>query len=169
METLNRDDLSYLFLNQQKAILQLLMRRVQCPDTAQDLSQEAFLRLVRLDTLPHSENVSGYLFRIAERLAIDFLRHRQRQTLRVAPLDESIESPALPPEEMNILREHCELLLSAIASLPKLTRHIFLLRKIDELSYGNIAKQLNISEKTVQRHLVKAMLHCHHHLSHIDL
>jgi RNA polymerase sigma-70 factor (ECF subfamily) len=41
---------------------------------------------------------------------------------------------------------------------------VFLLRKIDELSYSEIAKQLGISEKTVQRDLVNAMLHCHNRL-----
>jgi DNA-directed RNA polymerase specialized sigma24 family protein len=37
---------------------------------------------------------------------------------------------------------------------------VFLLRKIDELSYSDIAQRLGISEKTVQRYLVNAMLHC---------
>lgn len=137
------------------------MRRVQCPDTAQDLSQETYLRLIRLETVPHAENLTGYLFRTADRLAIDFLRHRQRAELRSAPLDEAIKCTALQPEELAILRQQCEYLLDAIASLPKLTRNVFLLRKIDELSYGEIAAKLGIAEKTVQRHLVKAMLHCH--------
>jgi RNA polymerase sigma-70 factor (ECF subfamily) len=52
----------------------------------------------------------------------------------------------------------------AIAELPMRCRDVFLLRKIDELSYSEIAKQLGISEKTVQRDLVNAMLHCHNRL-----
>jgi RNA polymerase sigma factor (sigma-70 family) len=56
------------------------------------------------------------------------------------------------------------LLLDAIAALPVQCRHVFLLRKIDALSYAQIADKLAISEKTVQRHPVKAMLHCHRRL-----
>jgi RNA polymerase sigma factor (sigma-70 family) len=45
--------------------------------------------------------------------------------------------------------------------MPRKYRDVFLLRKIDELSYADIALKMGISEKTVQRRLVKAMLHCH--------
>ncbi|NTV47845.1 MAG: ArsR family transcriptional regulator, partial [Chlorobiales bacterium] len=45
-------------------------------------------------------------------------------------------------------------------------RDVFILRKIDELSYSEIALKLGISEKTVQRHLVQAMLHCHQCMEH---
>lgn len=146
--------------------MNFLIHRVQCPDTAQDLSQETYLRLIRLETVPHTENLLGYLFRTAERLAIDFMRHHQRVVLRSVPLDEEIECTNLQPEELAILRQQCELLLDAIASLPKLTRNVFLLRKIDELNYNEISTKLGISEKTVQRHLVKAMLHCHNLMRH---
>jgi len=52
-------------------------------------------------------------------------------------------------------------LLDTIASMPQGCRDVFLLRKIDELSYSEISIRLNISEKTVQRRLVQAMLRCH--------
>ena len=163
---LDHEAISRLFVNHRAAIVNFLMHRVQCLDTAQDLSQETYLRLMRLEALPHADNLTGYLFRTAERLAIDFMRQRQRSLLRLAPLDEAIECAALQPDELAILRQQCELLLDAIARLPKLCRHVFLLRKIDELSYSEIAAQLGVSEKTVQRHLVKAMLHCHSLMQH---
>ncbi len=81
------------------------------------------------------------------------------------PIDEELQCPNIQPEQWAIVRQQCEMLLDAIASLPNQCRHVFLLRKIDELSYAEISKQLGISEKTVQRHLVKAMLHCHRRLN----
>jgi RNA polymerase sigma-70 factor (ECF subfamily) len=159
--SIHHHQIALLFQNHQQAITAYLQHKVQCPDAAEDLSQEAYLRLLRKDALQHNDNLTGYLFKIAERLAIDFLRQHNRRSVE---LDEALECPNLQPEALLILREQCRLLLQAIASLPKQTRCVFLLRKIDELSYADIAQKLGISEKTVQRHLVKAMLHCHKRL-----
>lgn len=158
---IHHDRIAELFQDHQETITAYLMQRVQCPDTAQDLSQETYLRLLRKDTLDHADNLTGYLFKTAERLAIDFIRHHQRTSERSQPLDENLLCPHIQPEAQAILQQQCRMLLQAIATLPTQCRHILLLRKIDELSYSEIAKQLGISEKTVQRQLVKAMLHCH--------
>lgn len=162
---INHDQISLLFLNHREAIISFLMQRVRCLDTAQDLSQETYLRLLRKESIPHSENLIGYLYRTAERLAIDFLRYDQRVTSKSVLLDDELVCPNMQPEELTILREQCERLIDAVYSLPKQCRQVFLLRKIDELTYAEIAHELKISEKTVQRHLVKAMLHCHQRLN----
>lgn len=163
--SIDRDQVSELFLTHRDAIVRLLLHKVRCPDAAQDLSQEAYLRLLRKDCVAHDDNLTGYLFRTAERLAIDFLRYDLRVGSRAVPLDEELECPLIQPEALTILRQQCELLLDAIASLPAACRDVLLLRKIDELSYAEIASRLVISEKTVQRHLVKAMLHLHRRVS----
>lgn len=162
--SLDHEQISRLFVSHRQAIVDFLIRKVSCPETAQDLSQETYIRLLRQDQLPHTDNLTGYLFRTAERLAIDFLRHYQRTAQHAEPLDDALPCPAIQPEALAILRQQCEILLDAIASLPKTCRQVFLLRKIDELTYTDIAAQLGISEKTVQRHLIKAMLHCHRRL-----
>ena len=161
---IDHEKISSLFHCHREAIIAFLMHRVRCPETAQDLSQETYLRLLRKPTLAHTDNLTGYLYRTAERLAIDFLRHHQRTAADALPLDEDLLCPQVLPDELAILRQQCELLLDAIASLPSQCRNVFLLRKIDDLSYSEIGAQLAISEKTVQRHLVKAMLHCHRRL-----
>lgn len=162
----HHDQIADLFLSHRDTIVNFLIQKVKCPDTAQDLSQEAYLRLLRIDSLAHTDNLTGYLFRTAERLSIDFIRHHQRTAAHAQPLDDELACPKRQPDECAILRQQCEALLQAIASLPSQCRHILLLRKIDELSYADIATQLGISEKTVQRQLVKAMLRCHQMLPH---
>lgn len=161
----HQQQISRLFLNHREELVDFLVERVRCPHVAQDLSQEIYLRLLRIDHLAHAENLLGYLFRTAERLAIDFLRYDQRMTLKHEELNEHLVCPVTQPEAITILREQCQALLAALTSLPEQVRTILLLRKIDELTYAEIAAQLHISEKTVQRQLVKAMLHCHQHLA----
>ena len=164
MAKLDQNIISHLFLNHHQAIQSHLVNRVECPAVAEDLTQEAFLRLLNKHHLEHDENLAGYVFRIAERLAIDFIRHQRRQQSNHVELDNSIPSNTIETEQLTILRQQCEILLSAINELPIRCRNVFLLRKMDELSYSEIAKQLGISEKTVQRDLVNAMLHCHNRL-----
>ncbi|TPQ29218.1 sigma-70 family RNA polymerase sigma factor [Methylomonas sp. EFPC3] len=155
------DQVAALFRDHKEAIVHFLLQRVKCPDTAQDLSQETYLRLLRKDGLVHTDNLSGYLFRTAERLAIDFVRHNQRHSARQEPLAEDALCPLPQPEDAAIVTQRYRRVLEAIAALPAQCRHILLLRKVDELGYREIADRLGVSEKTVQRQLVKAMLHCH--------
>jgi RNA polymerase sigma factor (sigma-70 family) len=161
---IDHSQITLLFRQHREDILSFIRHKIQCPDTAQDLCQEAYLRLLKQDALTHTDNLTGYLFRTAERLTIDFLRYEQRIKSRAMDLDDSFVCPKIQPEALTIFRQQCELLLDAIAALPCQTRHVFLLRKIDDMSYADIGSQLGISEKTVQRHLVKAMLHCHRRL-----
>jgi len=162
--TLTNDLIIQLFRDHRDAVEGFLFNRVRCQDTAMDLSQETYLRLIRKGTVKHSENLAGYLFRTADRLAVDHLRQSLLTKNPLQPLDEDIPCGRPQPDELASLSEQCAILLEAVAALPKVCREVFLLRKLDEMSYGDIARCLNISEKTVQRHLVKAMLHCHKRL-----
>ncbi|MGH8474961.1 MAG: RNA polymerase sigma factor [Methylococcales bacterium] len=153
-----------LFEDHRQPLISFLVARVRCRETAKDLSQEAYLRLLGKEGIAHTDNLAGYLYRTAERLAIDFLRQHNRLRDRQIALNDQLPCSRVLPEDLAILREQCEILLDAIASLPRVCLHVFLLRKIDELSYRDIAARLGISGKTVQRHLVKAMMHCHRRL-----
>ncbi len=164
MQLIAYDQLLRLFEDHRQPLISFLAARVRCLETAQDLSQEAYLRLLRKDGVAHTDNLAAYLYRTAERLSIDFLRQHNRLHGRLVAMDDDLPCPSIQPEDLAIFREQCEIVLDAIASLPGVCRHVFLLRKFDELSYRDISARLGISGKTVQRHLVKAMLHCHRRL-----
>jgi RNA polymerase sigma-70 factor (ECF subfamily) len=126
------------------------------------------LHLLRDNAVTHDENLSGFLFRVADRLAINYLKWHRLARNSGIPLHENLVCPKHLPDEIMGLRQQCEILLNAINSLPRKFRTVFLLRKIDELTYTEIAQRLGISEKTVQRHLVEAMLHCHRCMEHFE-
>lgn len=159
--TLDKNQIAQLFQAHHPAIVAFLAKRGCCMEAAQDLSQETYLRLLSKAEIVHDDNLKAYLFRIAERLAIDYLRQSRQARHNTVPLDDELLCPNLLPDELSALRQQCERLIYAIETLPKKIRNVFLLRKIDALSYAEIATQLGISEKTVQRHLVNALLHCH--------
>ena len=71
------------------------------------------------------------------------------------------EIPAdLPgPEEITAGRERLDCLRAAIQELPERTRQIFVLHRLEELTYDQVADRLGISESSVQKHLAKALQH----------
>lgn len=136
-----------------------IARQIGCHETATDLAQEAYLRLLLQCDGTSIIYPEAYLFRVGRNLAID----HQRSPFRKAdfiPLNEELPCTLPQPDELAFLRQQCKNLLDAIFSMPASCRNVFLLRKIDGLDYGEIASRLAISEKTVQRRLVQSMLHC---------
>ncbi|WP_232056767.1 RNA polymerase sigma factor [Methylomonas rhizoryzae] len=77
-----------------------MLQRVGCPETAQDLSQEAYLRMLRKEQVSHADNLIGYLYRIAERLALDFLRYDQRVTSKHDQLNDDLICPRTQPDTL---------------------------------------------------------------------
>lgn len=94
LAVIDHAQVTVLFREHREDIMHYLLQRVRCPDTTQDLSQETYLRLLRQQALPHADNPTGYLYKTAERLAIDFLRSDRRINSRSEELNDSLECPA---------------------------------------------------------------------------
>jgi RNA polymerase sigma-70 factor (ECF subfamily) len=153
-----------LYKKHRSRLINSIARLIGCRETAAELAQEAYVRLLvqrNESTLIHPE---AYLFRVGRNLAID----HQRKPFSCAdfiPLDDELPCTLLQPDELASVRQQCKNLLDAILAMPACCREVFLLRKIDGLGYSEIASRLAISEKTVQRRLVQAMLHCNRRMS----
>lgn len=131
--SLSHDQITHLFKEHRKALTQFLVYRIRCPETAQDLCQETYMRLLRDNAVTHDENLSGFLFRVADRLAINYLKWQRIAINNGLSLHDDLVCPEHLPDELTSLRQQCEILLDAINSLPQKYRHVFLLRKIDEI------------------------------------
>lgn len=146
------------FQDTRKPLLQMLKCRLGCNELAEDLVQETFLRVMQQNSIEEITNLPGYLFRIAKNLVTD---HRRQSATRAKdrhePLEESLMCPNATPETIAETGQSLEILDSLIADLPPRCRQIFLLHKVMHLSYSAIAEQLNISPRTVESQIAKAM------------
>ncbi|XSG84081.1 MAG: RNA polymerase sigma factor [Methylohalobius sp. ZOD2] len=151
------DLIESLFLKTRQPLLKLLKRRIGCPQTAEDLVQETYLRIVQQNASTDMDNPGGYVFRIAGNLAVD---HQRRAAARAAArhqaLDEDMVCPKSLPDTLTEIDQMLALLDALIAELPPRCRVIFLLHKIEDLSHREIAEQLNISSRTVETQIGKA-------------
>jgi RNA polymerase sigma factor (sigma-70 family) len=146
------------FIENHSTLLQLVKRYIGCSDTAEELVQEAYLRVMQLEVVNEITNLPGYLFRVAINLAKD---HMRRSSLTEPDssslLDDQLACTQPSPDTVTQVRQELDILERLISELPPQCQRIFLLCKIQHLSHAEIAEQLNISPRTVEKQIGKAL------------
>jgi RNA polymerase sigma-70 factor (ECF subfamily) len=134
----------------QATVYNIARRLLGNDDEAQDTAQDAFVRA--LEALPGFRGESSFrtwICRIVTRLCFDQLRSRRRWPL---PLLES--DCALPSSEHEILAR--AVLEKAIGDLAPMYRAAVILRHVEQLSYEDISRVLNMPLGTVKSHIRRA-------------
>lgn len=139
-------------------LLQYFRRRLRGADDPRDLVQEAFARLIGSAPAGMLRNPEAYLQRIARNMLIDRSRKRSGKIIHV-PISDGAEIPVLPDQSYAIEADDMKrLYLNAVEALPPRTRQVFLLHRVDELSYKVIAEDLGLSIRTVEWHIAEAIM-----------
>ncbi|WP_288479817.1 sigma-70 family RNA polymerase sigma factor [uncultured Pseudomonas sp.] len=150
-----------LYLDHSGWLQAWLRRRLGSEWDAADLSQEAFLRLLRHpEVLGELQEPRAYLVTIGKRLLINFQR---RKSLEQAYLDALMALPeaCVPsPEQRWLLLETLQALDELLDGLPAAVRRAFLLSQLEDLTYLEIAERLHVSERTIKRYMAQAYEHC---------
>ena len=140
-------DAEQLFSLHRQGVFRYLCRVVGRPDTAQDLTQEVFLRVTRA-SVPAADAAGhkAWVFSIARNLGLNHLRDGRRRGQAV----ELLESPLPATQDMALsIRE-------ALASLADADREVFLLRESAGLSYEEIGAACELSVEAVRGRLRRA-------------
>ncbi len=154
-------DFNALFLAHRRELHAYINKKLQDPAAADDLAQETFLRFVEFKaqnpTVVITEERS-YLYRIAHNLAIDHLRREHQEPFD--PMDEDeiseIEDPGPRPEQTVSNLAELSRVRDTLLELPERTRQIYVLSRIEGLTYEQVADRLGISTSSVQKHLAQA-------------
>lgn len=147
---------------EQTELLHFLTQKVRCPSAAADLVQEVYLRLVTLTRPEKIRDPRAFLYTIAKNLAIDHLRKNDRAVRRSEPLENALTVPIATPDVEAAVDAKRQLgaVLKAIDELPPRQRAVFVMFKFEGKSYEDIAQEFQISVKTVEHHLSRAMAYC---------
>jgi RNA polymerase sigma-70 factor (ECF subfamily) len=150
-----------IFTEQREALTRFLTRRLGNMAAAEDLAQEAWLRIARGGT-PAIANPRAYLFRIAANLAVDYQRSESRRLLAADEIEALLDIPDEAPDAAAIATARDELiaLQRALDELPARRRAIFLAARLGGRTHREIAGDLGVSIRTVEINVQRALEHC---------
>ncbi len=135
-------------------------RRVSSQQDAADLTQETFLRVLARKSSQPVKKPLHLLFHVARNLLIDRSRRAQSRPAPESLFEDLHASAAASPARTTQAADTLEQVQRAIGALPPRCRDVFILNRFEGLSYAEIARRMNISPKTVEKHMAKALLSC---------
>jgi RNA polymerase sigma factor (sigma-70 family) len=141
------------------AVRSALMRRGRTPHEAEDLVQEAWVRMACYEREHPIEQPEAFLMRIALNLSVDAHRMRVSHGEEVAVEDVVLIDPAPPADDVVLAKERMARLSLCLRRLSPKTRDIFLSHRLEDLTHREIAARHGLSISTVEKHVARAMLY----------
>jgi RNA polymerase sigma-70 factor (family 1) len=144
-----------LFDRHWKKLYHTALNVVEDRDAAEDIVQECFISLWEKSAHKHIDNVGGYLFKSVKYACFMYLRsgaisRKHLDHINQLTFDNSTEEDFYAQELQEVLD-------SSMATLPEKCREIFYLSRFEFLPNKQIAEQLQISPKTVENQITKAL------------
>lgn len=159
-----------LFAAHAKQVRGFFRRRVAERNDVPDLSQEVFLRLLRLQNLDSIEDPQRYLFTVASNLLYE-RAHSQAQRARPTrvPIEEVLDAPELAAEmsadqELDTEKQVLQL-RRILQSLPAREREALVLVYEERQSYREIARRWGVSRTAVEKVVSRATARCRQYMN----
>ncbi|OEK01920.1 RNA polymerase subunit sigma-70 [Roseivirga sp. 4D4] len=131
-------------------------------DQSEDLAQDVFVKLwdkreeVQLDT------VKSYLYTIANNMLLNKIRH-DKVVVNFAERNKNQQEEYSPEFQLQE-KEFKEELEGVISRMPEKQREVFLMNRIEEMTYKEIAERLELSVKAVEKRMHGALSHLREHI-----
>lgn len=148
------------------AVYHMILKMVRNVDDAEDLTIEAFAKAFKnLHKFKKDYTFSTWLFRIATNNAIDFIRKKKLKTLSLNTtfkndsgddVNIDVEDDNLNPQQEAIKTQKIELVQMFVTKLPAKYQRLVKLRYFEELSYDEIARELDAPLGTIKAQLYRA-------------
>jgi len=123
-------------------------------ETATDIAQDAFLRIWEKQPSDLS-HITGLLFKIANDQFIS--QYRRQKVMSKFQLNSRPDQISRSPEDQLVFEELKNRYEIALASLPEKQRTVFLMSRMDQLKYHEIADRLDLSVKAVEKRMNLAL------------
>ncbi|WP_299523141.1 RNA polymerase sigma factor [Winogradskyella sp.] len=146
----------YIYKTYAKDIRRFLFFKTQDIDRAEDLMQDVFIKLWDNCEKVDYDKVKSYIFSIANNMFLNVIKHEKvvKDYNKLNKKGDTNESP----EFIMLEKEFMEKLETTIANLPEKQREVFLMNRIEKKKYKQIAEQLSISVKAVEKRMHQALL-----------
>lgn len=153
------------YLEKRPALKRFLLARFRDDTIAEDILQEVYLKLDRSTFQKPVANTGAFLFKVANNLALDYRKKRQREVIRDHDWGEATRQnvggePVLDvpnAEEVLESRQKLACIRETLDGLPPQCRRVFILHKLEGLSHREVAEKLGVSCGTIEKHMSKAL------------
>ncbi|AXA79053.1 RNA polymerase subunit sigma [Achromobacter xylosoxidans] len=152
--------LEALYCDHHSWLVGMLRRKLGNGDSAADLAQDTFLRVLANRNIDAILRPREYLATIARGLVTDAYRRQAIERAYLETLAARPEPVAISPETRAILLETVLAIDRMLDQLGPRTREIFLLAQFEELTYAQVGSRLGVSVTTVKKHMVRALTQC---------
>ena len=164
-----------IMIHSQQRVMAMSWRMLGNEADARDASQEVFLRVYKhLRRFKQDQDFFAWLYSITINVCRDFLKKRQRHSLRfTSPADDvnvlEIPTDEVDAEQLFMQAQRRDIIATAIATLPYKERASIILRDVEGLSTDEVARVLQSSATTVRSQISAARKkirnYCMRHLS----
>ncbi|MDR3142980.1 MAG: RNA polymerase sigma-70 factor [Tannerellaceae bacterium] len=155
------EDFKYFFLHNFSKVKNFALKILKSEEDAEDIAQDIFVKLWSLPEVWRGKNdIDGYMFIMVRNHIFDFIKQKEiRKNYReeFSPEIETLKSD-LNIEEEFFAKELKLAVKVIIHQMPERRREVYLMSRIKGKSNKEIAELLNLSVRTVERHLYLAQL-----------
>ena len=147
-----------LFERYASRIFQFSLSYLKSQADAEELVQDVFLKIwEKREILDQSKNIKSFIFKVAVNTIYDFIRHKNIENAYNDFARANFETSSNNTWHTVIFDEMQENLQKLVAQLPEQQQKIFHLSKEEGLTSEEIAIKLNLSKRTVENHLYRAV------------
>jgi RNA polymerase sigma-70 factor (ECF subfamily) len=158
----NSEAFHLLFKLYRSKLLHFAYGYVSNKEDAEEIIQDVFIKIWRTENI-HT-NINAYIYKITRNACLDYLR-KKKLTLNIenntSQLEATVNFNALADDFASkiIEKELEEVILEAADLLPHKCKNIFLLSRFEGLKHKEISEKLDISTKTIENQMTKALKH----------
>jgi len=152
-----------LFREHSRRVQRFLSFRLRDVEDGSEATQEVFLKLWRHEqTGTLRDEATNYMYSATQSIATDAERRRARQPKEQTGESELADVPASEPDQDDVVhwRQAMVHFVDILKTLPETTRQVLVLYHLKDMNYDEIADELGISRRTVERHIARAVSHC---------
>lgn len=131
-------------------------------EAATDIAQDTFMRIWEKQMVIEKKTAKQLLFKISRDMYINRY-HREKRAFNFFETYQLNEDSLTPEDQIN-LNELQQAYENALKTMPEKQREVFLMSRIDELKYKEIAEQLGLSVKAIEKRMSLALDHLKTHL-----
>ncbi len=152
------DAFKELFLSYHKKVYSFAFRLIRSAAQAEDIVQNVFMAVWnQRKSIRITNSFATYLFGITRNIVCDYIKHKMSHEAFIAYTLENKKDYSFITDEDILYKELTERLEKCIAELPERRKEIFLLHRMENMTYKDIAGKLGITENTVDTQIRYAL------------